>query len=109
MEMLHDVLGRGAHDLAHLVADRTGLTEERAEQFVALAGSDLIDSIEWHADELEGLALSEPSNVRNLLGTIHAKRIASSLEIAPADVWAGLRAFVPQFLQLADLLRARAC
>ena len=33
---------------------------------------------------------------------IRADRIASSLGVPPAEVWSGLRDFVPSVLQLAD-------
>jgi len=102
METLEIVLVRRAPDLVRVLVSRTGFSRERAERFVILAGTDLLESYRWQADTLDQQSLSAPGNVRDLLSMIRADRIASSLGVPPAEVWSGLRDFVPSVLQLAD-------
>lgn len=109
MESLQSVLGQGTHDFVHHLVDLPGLSQERAERFVELAGSDLIECIEWQLPNLRGRKLSAPGTVRDVLSVIHARRLASALEMPQADVWAALRAFVPRFLQMAELARPWPC
>ncbi|HUP53041.1 MAG TPA: hypothetical protein VM198_11225 [Longimicrobiales bacterium] len=102
METLETVLGSRAPHFVRIFVSQFGFSEERAERFVELAGSDLIECYRWQADRMDPRELSAPENVRSLLGAIHARRIADSLGIPPAEVWSGLRVFVPRVLQLAD-------
>lgn len=102
METLETVLGRRAPHFVRIFVSQFGFSEERAEQFVSMAGDDLIASYRWRADHMQASQLSAPENVRELMGTIRAKWIADSLGIPPSEVWSGLRVFVPRVLQLAD-------
>ena len=102
MERLETVIGGRARHFVRLFVSQFGFTEERAEQFVSLAGNDLIESYRWRAGDLGSGRLSDPENVRELLGAIRGNHIASSLGLPPSDVWSGLRVFVPRVLQIAD-------
>jgi hypothetical protein len=102
METLETVIDDRARDFVRLLVSQFGFTEERAEKFVILAGSDLMESYRWRADDIGPGQLSDPENVRELLGAIRGNHIASSLGLPPSDVWSGLRVFVPRVLQLAD-------
>jgi len=106
MDNLESVLARRATDLVHVVVSRAGFSRERAERFVMLAGTDLLESYRWQADVLDRDHLSAPENVRALLSVSAARHIASTLGVAPAEVWTGLREFVPSVLRLADGARA---
>jgi hypothetical protein len=102
MESLEIVLGRRTNHFVRIFMSQFGFSEERAERFVSMAGSDLMESYKFLARDLDPRGLSCPANVRDLLSTIHASRIASSLGIPASEVWTGLRVFVPSVLQLAD-------
>jgi hypothetical protein len=102
VETLETVLERRAHHFVRIFVSQFGFTEERAQRFVNLAGSDLIECCRWHERNMGPGGFSAPANVRNLLAVIHARRIADSLGIPSAEVWSGLRVFVPRVLQLAD-------
>jgi hypothetical protein len=102
MEALETVLGRKSPHFVRIFVSQFGFSEERAERFVTLAASDLLESYRWRAGDLDPGSLSAPETVRELLGAIRGNLIADSLGIPPADVWSGLRVFVPRVLQLAD-------
>jgi polyhydroxyalkanoate synthesis regulator phasin len=102
MQRLETVLGERKPDLVQVLVRRGGLTPERAERFVALAGDDLIESFEWQHRELESRPLAEPSTARDVLSAMAANRIASSLGLSRSQVWEGLRALVPSVLCLAE-------
>ncbi|HSH76104.1 MAG TPA: hypothetical protein VLA09_10515 [Longimicrobiales bacterium] len=102
MESLERVIGSSSDHFVRIFMTQFGFSQERAEQFVSLAGDDLIASYEFLAPHLDPGGLSAPENVRDLLSAIHASRIASSLGISPSEVWTGLRVFVPGVLQFAD-------
>ncbi len=109
MQSLYGVLTQGTRDLVHLLADLPGLSHERAERFVELAGTDLIESVEWQRRDLHGRSLSEPDTVRDVLSGIRARRLARALDMPQADVWAALRTFVPRFLEMAEGVRPLPC
>jgi len=109
MQSLYGVLAQGTRDFVHLLVDLPGLSHERAERFVELAGTDLIESIEWRRRDLRGRSLSAPGTVRDLLSVIRARRLAAALDMPQAEVWAALRAFVPRFLEMAEGMRAQPC
>jgi len=102
MRRLETVLGTRKYDLVHLLVRSSGLTRERAERFVTLAGNDLIESFEWQLREHMPRELAEPSTARDVLSTMSANRIASSLGLSRSEVWERLRAFVPLVLCLAE-------
>ena len=102
METLETVIGRRSEHFVRIFVSQFGFSEDRAELFVRLAGNDLIESYKWQSSRLADEALSDPANVRDLMSTIHANGIASSLGISTSEVWSGLRVFVPRVLQLAD-------
>lgn len=102
MDRLETVIGRKSPHFVRIFVSQFGFSEERAEQFVSLAASDLIESYRWRAEDLDPRALSAPENVREILGAIRGNRIADSLGIPRAEAWSGLRVFVPRVLQLAD-------
>jgi len=102
MRRLETVLWSRKTDLVQVLVRRGGLTRDRAERFVALAGDDLIESYEWHRRERMLLELAEPATARDVLSTMGANRIAVSLGLSRAEVWDGLRAFVPRVLCLAE-------
>lgn len=102
MEQLMRVLEGRSEDLtAHLV-ERQGLSPEDAERFVELAGAELAKSWRWQASALQVDDLPTSSNVRRLMGTVHAHSIATRLGIDPDAVWSALRTFVPRVLLLAS-------
>jgi hypothetical protein len=102
MERLQLVLEYRTRDLVNVLVRRTGLDPDTAARFVATAGPDLLESWRWQSSRLDLEHLPTWSNVQRLLGGIHANAIAVDLEIRPADVWRGLRTFVPQVLLMAD-------
>jgi hypothetical protein len=102
MEALETVLGRRSPHFVRIFVSQFGFSEERAERFVSLAASDLLESYRWRAEDLHPGSLSSPENVRELLSAIRGNRIADSLGMPPAEIWSGLRVFVPRVLQLAD-------
>lgn len=106
MELLESVIGRKSPHFVRLFVSQFGFTVERAEQFVSLAGNDLLESYRWRAEDLDPDSLSKPENVRELLAVIGGNRIADRLGLPRDDVWSGLRVFVPRVLQLADGGRA---
>ena len=101
MRRLETVLGSRAPDLVEVLCGG-GLSPERAQRFVALAGDDLLGSFEWQCREGAPGPLAEPSTARDVLSTMGANRLAVSLGLSRSEVWDGLRAFVPQVLGLAD-------
>ena len=101
MDRLESVLGRRA-PLVRILVGQFGFSEEDAEEFVSLAGEDLMESYRLRARDMATSELSAPENVRELLGAIRGDRIADSLGIPASEVWSGLRVFVPRVLQLAD-------
>lgn len=102
MESLESVLERRRRDLVDVLVYGTSFSVRRAERFVAVAGTDLVQAIEWKNGGLKRERLSEPANVRDVLSTMGAGQIASALGISRAEVWPALRAFVPRALELAD-------
>jgi len=106
VKSLETVLALRTCELVELVAHGAGLSEERAQRFVALAGSDLLASFRWQARELATRSLATPATARDVLSTMRADQIASKLEMSPSDVWVGLRELVPHVLTLADNPRA---
>ncbi|HUF76616.1 MAG TPA: hypothetical protein VMM35_10075 [Longimicrobiales bacterium] len=102
METIETVIGRRTPHFVRIFVSQFGFSEERAEQFVSLAGDDLIESYRWRASDMGHRRLSDPESVRELLGAIRGDHIASSLGLPPSEVWSGLRVFVPRVLQLAD-------
>ena len=102
MQRLETVLGSRKTDLVHVLVRSGGLTRERAERFVALAGHDLIESFEWQRREHALHGLAGPTTARDVLSTMGANRIASSLGLSRSEVWDSLRAFVPRVLCLAE-------
>ena len=106
VKSLETVLALRTFELVELVAHGAGLTEERAERFVALAGSDLLASFRWQARDLALRSLGTPSTARDVLSTMRADRIASQLGMSSSDVWVGLRELVPHVLSMAEDPRA---
>lgn len=102
MEDLQRILGQESGHLVTVLMGQPGFSPDRAEHFVAVAGRDLIASYEWQAEELDPDDLSSRTNVSILLAGIHANEIAAVLSLSRADVWRGLRAFVPTVLALAN-------
>jgi len=102
MERLYGVLAERGDELVGLLADLRGYDGEIARRFVTVAGADLIHSFAWQCTELDVGDLTAFSNITRLLGGMHARRIARTLGLPIEDVWAGLRAFVPEVLSLAS-------
>ena len=102
MENLETVLCSKSPHFVRIFVSQFGFSVERAEQFVSLAADDLMESYKWRAGDLDPGALSAPENVRELLGAIRGNLIADWLGMPHAEVWSGLRVFVPRVLQLAD-------
>jgi hypothetical protein len=94
------VLGRRHPELVDTLVRQAAFSPEQADRFAALARSELVESIEWQ--RLRPTDLTKPSAVRDVLSTMHSGRIASALGMPRSEVWAGLRAFVPRALELAD-------
>lgn len=101
MDLLRSVLQERAADLASELTAKAGFTAEEAKRFVPEAGTDLIESWRWQADELDTKDVAADANVRKLLRGIGAKRIASRVGLTAEATWSGLRAFVPKVMQLA--------
>jgi hypothetical protein len=106
MRRLETVLGDRRTDLVQVLVRCDGLTRTHAERFVALAGDELLESYAWHCGGHAPRHLAEPAMVRDVLSTMGANRIASSLGISRSEVWDSLRAFVPRVLCLADCSEA---
>jgi len=106
MQALEAVLDERTADLVEVLVRRGGLSEERAQRFVELAGPDLIESWVWHSHEPAARHLAEPATARDVLSTMGANRIARTLDLSTSQVWEGLRAFVPRVLCLAECARA---
>lgn len=101
MDLLRSVLEKKAVDLESALTAKAGLTAEEARRFVPEAGTDLIESWRWQANELDTEDVAAASNVRALLRGIGAKRIASRVGLTAEATWNGLRAFVPMVMELA--------
>lgn len=102
MQSLESVLERRKRDLVEVLISRTGLTVGRAERFVDVAGHDLVEALLWCNGAIRRTGLSEPGNVRYVLGSMEASQIASRLGMPRAEVWTALRTFVPRALEIAD-------
>jgi hypothetical protein len=102
MERLETVLCSRTQHFVRIFVTQFGFSVDRAKRFVDLAGDDLIECYRWQGQNLLPGEYSHPENVRNIMSVLHARGIADSLGMAPAEVWSGLRVFVPRVLQLAD-------
>lgn len=102
MESIQAVLERRKSDLIEVLVSGTGLSMQRAERFVDLAGTDLVEALVWRNGAVSHDHLSAPSNVRDILGTMGAGQIAQSLGLPRDEVWTALRTFVPHALEIAD-------
>jgi len=102
MDTLESVLAQKSEYIVRELSRRPALAGGRAERFAAEAGSDLIASFRWQAADLDAENLSARVNVRRLLAAMRANGIANRLGMPPADVWDGLRIFVPLVLQMAE-------
>jgi len=106
VKSVETILALRTCELVELLVEGAGLSTERAERFVALAGSDLLASFRWQARELATRSLATPSTARDVLSAMRADRIASQLDMSASDVWVGLRELVPHVLTLANDPRA---
>lgn len=79
-----------------------GLQDAAALDFVRAAGAELIASYAWQRASLDAQRLSDARNVRDLLSTVGAGRIAAQVGISREVTWEGLRAFVPSVLRRAE-------
>lgn len=102
MERVKQVLEERAADVAAHLVLRQDFGRDVARRFVEVAGAELIASWEWQASSLELEDLATWTNVQRLLGGIHAKALASELDLSPTVVWHALRTFVPRVLLLAS-------
>lgn len=102
MERVKQVLDERAGEIAAHLMLRQDLDRAVAERFVELASAELIASWEWQASSLQLESLPTWTNVQRLLGGIHAKALASDLDLPPDQVWYALRTFVPRVLILAN-------
>lgn len=102
MDTVGQVLGERKRDLVRALVGGTGLSIDAAERFVSLASNDLIESLEWQAATVRARDLAAPATVRDVLSAMRAGMLSSALGMNRSDVWAGLRAFVPRALQLAE-------
>lgn len=102
METLQSVLERRRRDLVEALILGTGFNVRSAERFVTVAGTDLVQALEWRNGRVRKDRLAEPDNVREVLSVMEAHQIAAELGIPPSEVWPALRAFVPRALELAD-------
>lgn len=101
MERVKQVLDERAADIAAHLVLRQEFGREVAQRFVQVAGAELIASWEWQTSSLQMEDLATWTNVQRLLGGIHAKALASELDLSPDVVWNALRTFVPRVLLLA--------
>lgn len=102
MQRVKRVLEERADDIAGHLVLRQDFERDVAERFVELAGAELMASWQWQASSLQLESLPTWTNVQRLLGGIHAKALASDLDLPPDQVWYALRTFVPRVLILAN-------
>jgi len=107
MDQLRGVLRRRRNELVSLLVLREGFDIVTATRFVTVAGDDLLECCSWRSAEPEAAELTEDDRIRELLGFIHANRIASHVGIPTPQVWQGLRTLVPSVVRLAGGASAR--
>lgn len=101
MKRVQQVLEERGGEIAQHLVLRQEMDDAQAERFVDVAGRELMASWEWQASSLQVDDLASWANAQRLLAGMHAKSLASQLDLPPERVWRALRAFVPRVLILA--------